>query len=168
MNGTLEKFCGGCQKTLPVGEFKVYLSGPRAGKALARCEACFRTESLAAQHRYLAADPKRAGEACARMKAYRAEHLEECRERERTAALRLRQKINLIKLERGCYDCGLLPTDPSILEFDHVSGEKIFGIGAKMKSFGLGATLREIDKCQVVCANCHRVRTSHRKLKGAE
>lgn len=100
---------------------------------------------------------------------YRQENLDACRGTERKAARKLRQKINLLKLERGCYDCGgMFKASPSVLDFDHVRGEKVFTVGARMKSFGLVRTLLEIEKCQVVCANCHRVRTANRKLKGAE
>jgi hypothetical protein len=58
-----------------------------------------------------------------------------------------------------CVDCG--ETDPLVLEFDHI-GTKEFGIGAELRSRNWQAILREIDKCEAVCANCHRRRTARR------
>jgi hypothetical protein len=66
-----------------------------------------------------------------------------------------------IKLERGCADCGY-NADPVALDFDHVRGEKKFIVGHIM-GHGLPALLNEAAKCDVVCANCHRIRTTDRK-----
>jgi hypothetical protein len=57
-----------------------------------------------------------------------------------------------------CLDCGT--TDTRVLEFDHVRGEKLFNIGGIRK--GMKALEEEIAKCDVVCANCHRIRTYDR------
>lgn len=60
-----------------------------------------------------------------------------------------------------CTDC--LNTDWRVLEFDHVRGEKKYNIGDLMKgTFSLDTFLAEVDKCDVVCANCHRIRTYER------
>lgn len=57
-----------------------------------------------------------------------------------------------------CVDCG--ETDPVVLEFDHVRGEKHFSIGkASTHNIGLGRLQDEMTKCDVRCANCHRRRT---------
>jgi hypothetical protein len=58
-----------------------------------------------------------------------------------------------------CADCGEL--DPLVLEFDHVA-EKSFNIGAALRDRNWQSILDEIDKCEVVCANCHRRRTARR------
>lgn len=97
----------------------------------------------------------------------RAENPEYFRDIERRSAANLRRKIDLLKLERGCYDCGVMGLPPSCYEWDHLPEKgKSFQIGAQMKSFGLDSVIAEIDKCQCVCANCHRVRTENRKKKG--
>jgi len=59
-----------------------------------------------------------------------------------------------------CVDCG--ENDPIVLEFDHL-GEKAFTIGAKLVQFAWQTVLDEIEKCEVVCANCHRRRTAQRR-----
>lgn len=58
-----------------------------------------------------------------------------------------------------CVNCG--ERDPIVLEFHHVRGEKTLEVS---RLIGRGASLEaikaEIDKCDVVCANCHRRITS--------
>lgn len=67
-------------------------------------------------------------------------------------------------LERHpCVDCG--EPDPVVLEFDHLPEHvKRFEIGravvASTRSWAL--ILSEIDRCEVVCANCHRRRSARR------
>lgn len=52
-----------------------------------------------------------------------------------------------------------------ILEFDHL-GNKSFTISQyKQHSLSLSKIKKEIKKCDVVCSNCHKNRTFHRKLK---
>jgi hypothetical protein len=60
----------------------------------------------------------------------------------------------------GCADCG--ETDPVVLEFDHVRGEKRCNIGQKLADMRWKDLLGEIAKCDVVCANCHKRRTARR------
>lgn len=59
-----------------------------------------------------------------------------------------------------CADCGQRYPH-FVMDFDHVRGEKSFGLGdgGKGRDMGLQKVLEEIDKCDVVCANCHRYRT---------
>jgi hypothetical protein len=61
--------------------------------------------------------------------------------------------------ERPCVDCG--ESDPIVLEFDHLADKK-FAVSAGIRSRRWEDVLREIDKCEVVCANCHRRRTARR------
>lgn len=60
-----------------------------------------------------------------------------------------------------CSDCRRrLPSES--LHFDHARGDKEFNLGAP-SGRSTPEILTEIDKCDVVCACCHRVRT---KLRG--
>lgn len=62
-----------------------------------------------------------------------------------------------------CVDCG--ETDPIILEFDHVgeAGTKEFNISdAARAGYGIAKIKKEIAKCEVRCANCHRKKTYER------
>ena len=58
-----------------------------------------------------------------------------------------------------CVDCG--ETDPVVLEFDHL-GDKEFNIGQGLPYRNWQRILDEIEKCDVVCRNCHRRRESRR------
>lgn len=49
-----------------------------------------------------------------------------------------------------------------VMDFDHVRGEKTFGIGQMLQHQGIATILKEIAKCDVVCSNCHRERTHRR------
>lgn len=62
--------------------------------------------------------------------------------------------------EHPCVDCG--ETDPLVLEFDHLR-DKLAAISVLIRSVERwDAVLAEIEKCEVVCANCHRRRTARR------
>ena len=58
-----------------------------------------------------------------------------------------------------CTDCG--ETDPIVLEFDHLA-DKSFSISRGVRDRNWESVLREMAKCDVVCANCHRRRTARR------
>lgn len=59
--------------------------------------------------------------------------------------------------EHPCVDCGV--ADPVVLEFDHLK-DKEQNISKLVAGRATQARLMgEIDKCEVVCANCHRRRT---------
>jgi hypothetical protein len=60
-----------------------------------------------------------------------------------------------------CMDCGnSFPTE--CMDFDHVRGEKLAAI-ATMPRRNPEKIWIEIQKCELVCSNCHRIRT-HKRL----
>ena len=69
----------------------------------------------------------------------------------------MREKIKDYLEKHPCVDCG--NDDIEVLEFDHRDASlKEFSI-AEFRSRGWARVLREIEKCDVRCANCHRKRT---------
>lgn len=64
-----------------------------------------------------------------------------------------------IKKDTPCADCdGTF--FPSAMHFDHIRGKKLMNIGtAAHQSWSIKKLQQEIDKCELVCANCHAVRT---------
>lgn len=48
------------------------------------------------------------------------------------------------------------------MDFDHVRGAKVSGI-ANMWSWHPDRVRTELAKCELVCANCHRIRTVRRR-----
>jgi hypothetical protein len=72
-----------------------------------------------------------------------------------------KQRVYDYLLTHPCVDCG--ESDPVVLEFDHVSGEKRSDIANWIMSGRSWRTiLSEIEKCEVRCANCHRRVTARR------
>ncbi|MFD0397752.1 hypothetical protein ACFVHI_06680 [Kitasatospora sp. NPDC127121] len=68
-----------------------------------------------------------------------------------------------LKLARGCADCGWSEWARG-LDWDHVRGAKSANVSqliADRKPWSEIAV--EIAKCEVVCANCHRIRTAIRR-----
>lgn len=74
---------------------------------------------------------------------------------------RIREAIKLLK-DVPCMDCG--KKYPSyVMDFDHRDPDtKEFGISTGRSGRGLKRVLEEIAKCDIVCANCHRIRTHSR------
>ena len=63
-----------------------------------------------------------------------------------------------------CKDCG--GTFPVyVMEFDHTRGAKVCNVPKLWHCSGV-MFLAEVAKCDVVCANCHRIRTRTRSLVG--
>lgn len=83
---------------------------------------------------------------------------------------RVTEFIDAYKRDRSCIDCGFLGKEfPYVLDFDHLEGgvTKKFNIGSWSRSvLSVEAIEREIAKCELVCANCHRKRT-FKKSRGS-
>src|SRR5260221_651682 len=60
-----------------------------------------------------------------------------------------------------CVDCGGW-YEPCQLDFDHRPGEKKLFAISSYRSLKLSSILPELRKCDIVCANCHRLRTFNR------
>ncbi|MFB7383769.1 hypothetical protein ACFC6U_17370 [Kitasatospora purpeofusca] len=68
-----------------------------------------------------------------------------------------------IKLRAGCIDCGWDGWARG-LDWDHVRGAKRANVSQLIAERQPWSEIeREIAKCEVVCANCHRIRTSVRR-----
>jgi hypothetical protein len=73
--------------------------------------------------------------------------------------LLLRKYTMDVQRERGCIDCG--ENDPIVLEFDHIGNDKIMNISEMVhRGKSLSVINKEIAKCEVRCANCHRRKTA--------
>lgn len=65
--------------------------------------------------------------------------------------------INELKRERGCYNCGI--KDFRVLAFHHKADKK-FNISRKIYEKNIDKVLEEIEKCEILCGNCHRIEHS--------
>lgn len=87
-------------------------------------------------------------------------HKEETKKWKKEKDLEIRTFIIDFLIKNPCIDCG--EKNIIVLDFDHKDGvEKVFEISemvSKRKSIKL--IKKEIEKCDVKCANCHRIRTA--------
>jgi endogenous inhibitor of DNA gyrase (YacG/DUF329 family) len=80
----------------------------------------------------------------------------------RRRAERHQQRINEIKTYHGCARCGF-NSHPEALDFNHIDpATKSFGLGGRCHH-SWEKVIAEINKCEVLCANCHRIHT--RKMR---
>ncbi len=78
----------------------------------------------------------------------------------KTRILKNKRLLHDYLSEHFCVDCGC--KDVRILEFDHVRGDKCDNI-SELISIALWSRIKaEIAKCEVRCANCHRIKTMER------
>lgn len=91
-------------------------------------------------------------------KAYYKKNPESIRKSTKRQRAAVRQTIIKAKA-KPCMDChSLFPW--YVMDFDHVKGVKKFSLAeAAQKYRSIRMVQSEIDKCDVVCSNCHRIRT---------
>lgn len=96
----------------------------------------------------------------AKGREWRENNLDKTREVKNKSYRKKIDYLNQFKREAGCIDCGY-NENAVALDFDHIKGEKEFSL-ARAGNYGWKKVLAEIEKCEVVCANCHRIRTQER------
>lgn len=77
---------------------------------------------------------------------------------------RLCEEVDKIK-SIPCTDCKQI-YPPYVMDFDHRDSKQKIGGLSKMARQGISKEkiLLEITKCDVVCSNCHRIRTHNRRI----
>lgn len=88
---------------------------------------------------------------------------------DKVARSALAEELANWKVEHGCVDCGF-SAHHEALDFDHLPAcGKTANVSRLLNSRGLHrqAKIRaiwdEVQRCEVVCANCHRIRTARRR-----
>lgn len=120
--------------------------GPRKGEYYEKCSECMKERG---RKYYYLNHKRQLSLALKRRAKYRKE---------------IRQFLDLVK-SKPCKDCGgVYP--PCAMDFDHREGQikekEIAGMAAG--GWAKSKILKEIKKCDLVCANCHRIRTYKRML----
>lgn len=159
------KQCTRCGETKPLDEFHRHRG--RSDGRYSQCRTCSsevsRTPAVkAAQARYQQSAKRQRTKS-----AFRQRHAERLRVQERVDSIRRRRErrawLDHVKLAAGCIDCGY-NAHPRALDFDHVGTDKVGNVGQMAHDLvAMSILLAEIAKCEVVCANCHRVRTAERE-----
>ena len=80
---------------------------------------------------------------------------------QRTKVQNLRAEFIALKEADPCLDCGV-SYPYYVMEYDHVRGEKKERLNRLVARGARKAAYEELEKCELVCANCHRVRTQER------
>jgi predicted transcriptional regulator len=71
-------------------------------------------------------------------------------------------ELQIYKEKFGCADCGIMYSH-YVLEFDHrPEFKKISNVYRVFKKYGTDKAWQEVAKCDVVCSNCHKIRTWER------
>lgn len=138
--------CSKCGETKELSKF-YQRKTHRSGKYYEVCKECFKIRGRIYYHQN---HERQLHLALLRKKRYREE-----------------RKLWLEKIkDRPCKDCGV-KYPPYVMDFDHTNGKiKIASISwlALHNTANLETIKSEIEKCDLVCSNCHRIRT-HRRLK---
>lgn len=78
----------------------------------------------------------------------------------------LYDRVNLIKAVTPCADCDRT-FPPEAMDFDHISDDKLLSISAMINGCMKWELIEaEMERCELVCAVCHRVRTRLRLKSG--
>jgi len=86
------------------------------------------------------------------------DHKEEVMERRKQRQIQIQKWYREYKRTLSCLDCG--EDHPACLQFHHKNkAEKDFNIAdVASRASSIGVLLREMDKCEVLCVNCHAKR----------
>ena len=69
-----------------------------------------------------------------------------------------------LKSTTACVDCNTI-YHPCQMQYDHINDDKVASVSDLIRYSTLAAVKLEISKCELVCANCHMMRTWLRKSK---
>jgi hypothetical protein len=76
--------------------------------------------------------------------------------------LRGKKYVDEYKIKKGCACCGY-NKHASALDFDHLDPSTKSMAVSQMLALSFKRLKNEINKCQVLCANCHRIKTADPK-----
>ena len=130
------KHCSKCDTTKPTTEFST--SKRRKDGLQTECKACRKV--MAHQH----------------YKANKTAYLA----RGRKSTEKFRDWLKDLK-DLPCTDCKI-EYPYYVMDYDHVAGEKVDHVSVIKRNGSPSKVKEEISKCELVCANCHRIRTHKR------
>lgn len=138
------KKCSACGEVKPYGEF--FFRDKTSKRLHSQCRKCYSIKRKAYSKMHY--------------QKYGDDYRRRAMERKIIVRSQLRVKILDYLKDKKCITCGV--DDIRVLDFDHINAsEKSFSIAraiSDLKSWD--SILEEIKKCQILCANCHRIRTA--------
>lgn len=133
------KDCSKCQKSKRLSSYYKRKSGPRAGEYYEKCKECMRKRGV--QYYHLNHERQLTLALIRKKKSY----------------YKKRDLINKLK-EVPCTDCHK-KYPYYVMDFDHKDSNDKIGDISHMISMSEKNLMNEVSKCEIVCANCHRIRT---------
>jgi hypothetical protein len=140
----MQKKCSKCNETKPIGDF--FVKQKSAGRMHSQCKDCYK------QHR----------------RTYYYKHYLKYGDEYRRRAKRRRESLkdifrtNIISYlsNKKCEICS--ESDIRVLEFDHLDPlDKRFSVSQAVKlGYSWDDAVKEISKCRILCANCHKKHTA--------
>lgn len=129
------KVCSSCKNKKSLKEF--YKQNKKSDKVQSWCIECFKTR-------------RKGHHNTNRILETRAKRRKQCRE-----------LILKYLLKNPCLECG--EADPRVLDFNHIDPKtKKYNVASMATgSISKKLIIEEISKCEVLCANCHRIKTSY-------
>jgi hypothetical protein len=70
--------------------------------------------------------------------------------------------VRNLKASTACVDCNNY-FHYAVMQFDHVNGQKSDKINNLVRRASLARVIEELELCDIVCANCHAIRTYKRQ-----
>jgi hypothetical protein len=138
----MEKKCSKCQTVLDISNFNI--KGKNADGSIkyqTYCKKCNKERSK----QYYAEN--------------REKHKKETRKRTNIRIKQVQDNLISYFLSHPCIDCG--EADIRVLEFDHLKNKEA-NISEVIRDWSWKRILNEIDKCEIVCSNCHIIRARTR------
>lgn len=162
-----EKPCTGCKETKPVSEFGIRKSSKDGYQW--KCKTCRLAEKNANRQ------AKRDAGLPYDSLIYQRKHYDRIKERreliktnpstpkkKQEARGVSRRFLDGMKTMIPCTDCGI-NYPPMSMDWDHLEAEQKKVNVSQGLHLGFLGILEEIDKCELVCTNCHRIRTAQRR-----
>lgn len=134
------RICSKCKKEKLIEEFN--FKDKKLGSRQSQCKECTR---LLIKNHYN------------RNRRY---YLKKAQKRNLELRFKIAQYLKEYLSKRPCIDCG--ESDITVLEFDHRDKSKKFKAVSSLIRYGypINVIRKEMDKCDIRCANCHRRKTS--------
>lgn len=143
----MDKTCTVCKIVKLTSEF--YVRDASLNRLHSQCKGCYKLKRTSFMEEHY----KRYGD------QYRT------RARIRKSAIKSQRQEQLYGYlsDKSCAVCGI--DDIRVLEFDHLDAKnKSFGISRAVNvGYSWESILEEINKCQVLCSNCHKIRTAEQQ-----
>lgn len=131
--------CTKCQQTKPLEDFA--FRSKTLGKRSTVCKECHST--YARQH----------------YESNRLDYIGRASKSRPEIVRRNREWLSQYKSGKPCLDCGQ-GFPHYVMDFDHIGDKK--AAVSRLLGYSMETLLVEIAKCDLVCANCHRIRTYRR------